>query len=663
MAGVLMRLLRPAPERRSASVMSAWWGGGGAGTASGVTVTPEGSLAVTAVFACVRVLAETVGKLPLRVYEVLEGGLREAPEHPLSWLLGLAPNPEMTSQNLREALMVHLALWGNGYSQIEWDRAGRPAALWPLRPDRIEMKREGGRLLYVCEQGEGGRVVLPAEDVLHVRGMGMTGLAGYSPIRLGRESVGLAKASQEYAARFFSNDATPGGLLMHPGVLGDDAHRNLQNSWDARHQGVGNSHRLTILEEGMSYQQVGATPESAQLLETQKAMRLEIASMFRVPPHMIGELDRATFSNIEHQAIQFVEDTISPWLVRWEQALKRSLLMPAEYGRYEIRFDESQLLRGDMLSRNQAHAIAVQNGWMSRNEVRLRENLNAFEGGDEFLLPLNMAPAGAGDAGEPEEEDPLPNPLPEGEGTREARGRRSAGGRQKLAGKYRKLYRSALARVLRREAADVGAAAKRLLGKRGRGEFEQWLEEFYREHQGFVVEQVQPAAEAFAGDVAREAGREAGEEIDEGEPEPDAMGRWLRAYLVAFAARLAAQQQDRVHQALEQEDSAAALEEELSRWRETRPDDVAGEEVVRLGNAVAVFVYGLFGVGYLRWVASGGDTCPYCRALDGRVVGIREAFLSPGSFLPEGALEALTVTRRVGHPPAHKGCDCLVVAA
>jgi HK97 family phage portal protein len=626
-----------------------------------VAVTEENSLASAAVYACVRVLAETLASLPLMVYERLpDGGRRRAPEHPLYELLHMAPNPEMTTFELRETLMGHLSLWGNGYAQVQWNNGGRVMALWPLRPDQVTVTRRGGRLVYLVKAPGQAAVELAAEEVLHVRGMGGNGLTGYSPIRMAREAIGLGLAAQEYGARFFANDATPGGLLMHPGVLGEDGTRNVQESWEERHQGLGNSHRVTVLEEGMTYQMIGIPPEDAQFLETRKYQRSEIASIFRVPPHLIQDLERATFSNIEHQSIAFSIHTIRPWVVRWEQALMRVLLSPAERRRYFVAFVIDGLLRGDLTSRSAAYAVAIGNGWMSRNEVRSLENLNPFEGGDEFLLPLNMAvqgempPQEGGAGGAPAG---LPEPR---SAVAETRGRRSAGERRRLADRHRPLYRETVARVLRREANDVGAAARRLLEKRGRGEFEQWLEEFYREHQAFVLEQVRPVAETYAGGVAREAG----DEIEEGEPAEDVLSRWVEAYVAAFAARLAAQQQDRVRQALAAEDPAAALEDELSTWRETRADDVAAEEVVRLGNAVAVFVYGFFGVAYLRWVSSGKETCPYCRALNGKVVGIRESFLGAGDeFQPEGAARPLLVSRRVGHPPAHKGCDCLIVAA
>lgn len=656
LTGLLVRVLGSGVERRAegAGVLAGARAVQLGGTSSGVRVTEESSLSSMAVYACVRVLAETVASLPLIVYERLgNGGRRRAQEHPLYELLHTTPNEEMTSFEFRETAMGHVTLWGNSYSQIQWSNGGRPMALWPLRPDQVTLSRTNKRLTYVVKEEGKEAKTLRREEVLHIRGLGGNGLTGYSPIRLARESIGLGLAAQEYGARFFGNDATPAGVLMHPGVLEEDGQRNLQESWEERHQGPGNSHRLAILEEGLRYERIGIPPEDAQFLETRKFQRTEIASIFRVPPHLIMDLERSTNNNIEHQGIEFSTHTIRPWVVRFEQAIMRALFSPAERRKFFVEFLLDGLLRGDMQSRSAAYANAITNGYMSRNEVRERENLNPFDGGDQFLIPLNMTTQESMDA---LVEQPVRSQSPQ----REARSHRSAGERRRLAERHRPLYRDALGRVLRREANDVGAAARRLLERRGRGDFEQWLEEFYQEHQGFVIEQMRPAAEAYSGGIAQEAG----EEIDEAEPDNEVMSRWVEAYVASFAARLAAQQMDRVRTALEQEEPAAALDVELGRWRDTRPDDVAGEEIVRLGNAVAVFVYSYFGVAYLRWVNSGRDTCPYCRALNGKVVGIREGFLGAGtSFQPDGATSPLVVTRRVGHPPAHKGCDCLIVAA
>lgn len=615
-------------------------------TASGVTVTEESALRLAAVYACVRVLAETVATLPLFVYERLPGGgRRRAPDHPLYDLLHSNPNPEMTRVDFMETVMGHVALWGNSVSQIEWLRSGRPAALWPVQPNRVVVKRDrAGRIVYEVDS----KATLQTGEVVHARGLSGNGLVGYSPIRLMRESIGLGLAAQEYGAAFFSNDATPSGILMHPGELGKEGTDNILESWDAQHRGAGNSHRIQVLEEGMKYEAIGIPPEDAQFIETRKFQRTEIASIFRVPPHLIMDLERSTNNNIEHQSIEFTVHTIRPWVVRWEQAMMRALLTPAERKRFFIEFQLDGLLRGDMRSRYEAYSVAINVGFMSRNEVRALENLNPFDGGDEFLVPLNM---GTQDG----EANPQPRAM-----RAEARGRRSVDQRRRLGDQHRALYTETLGRILRREANDVGAAARRLLDRRGRAEFEQWLTEFYREHQGYVIDQMLPVAEAYGGGIARAAA----EELDEPEPDADVLRRWIAAYVRGFAARLSARQMDRVLELLAAEDPLPALEEEFTAWRETRPEQVARTEIVRLGGAAAVMVFGYYGVTHLRWVTAGAETCPYCRALDGTVVGIRDAFLSAGdAFQPEGADSPLTVSRNVGHPPAHSGCDCSVAAA
>ena len=320
-------------------------------------VSPSTALQVTAVFACVRILAETVAGLPLHVYRRLEnGGKARAPDHYLYSLLHYLPNPEMTSFEFREVMMGHVCTWGNAYAEIEFDRAGRVRALWPLRPDRMTVKRVNGRLQYIYKLSKPdsqGRteITLRDEQVFHVHGLGSDGIVGYSPIHLARQAVGLALAAEEFGARFFGNDARPGVVLEHPGQLGDEAHKRLRESWESRHGGLDKSHRVAILEEGLKVHEIGLPPEDAQFLQTRKFQVSEIARMFRIPPHMIADLERATFSNIEHQSLEFVIHTIRPWLVRWEQEIYRSLLTPQERKTYFAEFLVDGLLRGDIKSR------------------------------------------------------------------------------------------------------------------------------------------------------------------------------------------------------------------------------------------------------------------------------------------------------------------------
>ncbi|MDB8662088.1 phage portal protein [Streptococcus anginosus] len=369
-------------------------------TTSGKTVNERTALQTTAVYACVRILSETIASLPLHVYRYTEGGKTKDTEHALYTLLHDEPNPDMTSFVFRETLMSHLLIWGNAYSQILRDRSGQVIGLYPLLPDQMSVHRsEKGKLFYVYNRfeednpnfQEKGSIVLSQEEVLHIPGLGFDGLIGYSPIALAKNAVGMTLACEEYGASFFGNGANPGGVLEHPGILKDPA--KVRDSWNAVYQGTRNAHKVAVLEERMSYKQIGIPPEEAQFLETRKFQINEIARLFRIPPHMVGDLEKSSFSNIEQQSLEFVKYTLDPWVVRFEQALKKSLLLPEEKKTHFIKFNVDGLLRGDYQSRMNGYAIGRQNGWLSTNDIRKLEELNPIppeEGGDLYLINGNM---------------------------------------------------------------------------------------------------------------------------------------------------------------------------------------------------------------------------------------------------------------------------------
>ena len=351
----------------------------------------------TAVYACVRILAEAVASLPLHVYEYQDdGGKKLVHDHPLYYLLHDEPNPEMTSFVFRETLMSHLLIWGNAYAQIIRDGAGRVLGLYPLLPDKMDVQRDDrGNIYYVYSRNsdenpmfkEYGDIRLKAEDVLHIPGLGFDGLIGYSPIAMAKNAVGMTLACEEYGASFFANGANPGGVLEHPGVLKDPS--KVRESWNSVYRGVNNAHKIAVLEEGMKYQQIGIPPEEAQFLETRKFQINEIARLYRIPPHMVGDLDKSSFSNIEQQSLEFVKYTLDPWVIRWEQSLQRSLLLPGEKGKYFIKLNVDGLLRGDYQSRMNGYAVGRQNGWFSANDIREMENMNPIpdeQGGNLYLI-------------------------------------------------------------------------------------------------------------------------------------------------------------------------------------------------------------------------------------------------------------------------------------
>ncbi len=372
------------------------------GSSSGKSVTERSAMQMTAVYACVRILSEAIAGLPLHLYHYKDdGGKEKALKHPLYLLLHDEPNPEMSSFVFRETLMTHLLLWGNAFAQIIRNGKGEVVALYPLMPNKMTVSRdESGQLYYKYQKSQeelpkdnAYTVVLHPSDVLHIPGLGFDGLVGYSPIAMAKNAIGLAIATEEYGAKFFANGATPGGLLEYPGTVKDPD--RVRESWNKGFSGSQNAGKVAILEEGMKYTPISIAPEQAQFLETRKFQINEIARIFRVPPHMVGDLEKSSFSNIEQQSLEFVKYTLDPWVVRWEQSIQRALLKPEEKEQYFVKFNLEGLLRGDYQSRMNGYAIGRQNGWMSANDIRELENLDripAEEGGDLYLINGNMLP-------------------------------------------------------------------------------------------------------------------------------------------------------------------------------------------------------------------------------------------------------------------------------
>ena len=359
---------------------------------SGKSVNARTAIQVSAVYACVRVIAETVASLPFSVFEQDKEGSQKALDHPLYRLLHDEPNPEMTSFVWREAMLTHLLLWGNSYSQILRAGRGSIVGLYPLLPDRMEVDRDDkGNLTYTYSTTNGQTVKLRPEDVLHIPGLGFDGIMGYSPIAVERNAVGLSIASEEYGSKFFSNGARPSGILTHPNTVKNP--KALRESWDAAYGGSGNANRVAVIEEGMTFTPISIPNNEAQFLETRKFQVEEICRIYRVPPHMIGDLEHATFSNIEHQSIDFAVHCIRPWLVRIEQSINKTLFSEKEKGRFYCQFNLDGLMRGSYKERMEGYAIGRQNGFLSANDIRRLENQNpipASEGGDAYLVNGNM---------------------------------------------------------------------------------------------------------------------------------------------------------------------------------------------------------------------------------------------------------------------------------
>lgn len=631
----------------------------GAPNSTGISLTPEGSLRVTAVFACVRVLSQTIGTLPLILYSRSASGNKDrATGHPLYRLLRNQANPEMTSAAFRKTLQAYAALWGNGYARIERNPAnGRPVALYPMRPDQVRIDRTAsGSLVYDYRPPSGERRVLFADEVFHVRGMTLDGINGLSPIGYARETAPLAAVAEEYAARFFSNNGRPGGVLTHPHHLPPEAAARLKADWEAMHSGTSNAHRIAVLEDGLKFEPIGIPNTDLQFIEMRKFQVVEIARLFGIPPHMIADLERSTYSNIEHQGLEFVTHAIQPWAVEWEQEIAAKLLPESERDSYFAEFLMAALTRGDLGSRYQAYSVGRTWGWLSANDVRDLENMNRIEDGDIYLSPLYTGPSEV--VGDPDAQRALAFTRPRMLAPAETRAAGSAESRAAIAKRARRVFADAAARVLRREVDAVRAAADRMLGVREAGDFSNWLDTYYGQDWIETLERAYtPAVFELAENVTADAAVEAGAAAEWGNEDE----KFARAYVRQLAESQAGRSRDQLKQLLTLvavDMLADAINKRLNEWGETRAERIASRETTKLSNAATLDRWERAGVRSLRWVTR-GENCNYCAGLAGKVIDIRGSFLSADEdFKPDGADTPLRPRTRVRHAPAHAGCNC-----
>lgn len=445
---------------------------GGEASYSGESVTVTGSLKVTAVLAGFTILCEDTSSLPLVVFERLQRGKDRAYNHPNYGLMHDEPNPEMTSMVFRELMMGHLLGWGNFFAQKIWDRRGIVRELWALNPSRMSVFRDTNgekRYLYTLENGS--RRAFTAEEILHIPAFGFDGLVGYSRIALARNAIGLSMSAEKYGSKIFANDARPSMALKVKKKLTDEGKKNLRESWNALHGGDNRS-GVAVLEEDMDVQTIGFPPEDAQFLQTRQFQVSEIARIFRIPPHMIGDVEKSTSwgTGIEQQELGYYRHTLRPWLVRIEQQFNKDLFLDSERSKYFFEHIADANLRADTQARFAAYASAITNGWMTRNEVREIENKNPIDGLDEILVPLNMG--GNDGNADDKQTDPAPRNISP-------------------------LLVDAFKRIARRDEKELEDARKRWLEKDKQERFDAWLEQFYkRDLPVFAVSVLQPMVDA-----------------------------------------------------------------------------------------------------------------------------------------------------------------------
>lgn len=657
----------------------------GNATYAGPSVTEDNAMRSSAVYACIRIISESAASLPLVLYKQNGRNKTKATNHPLYPLLHNLANPLMTSFEWAELMFSHALLTGNGFSEKEMNSAGTVTALWPLNPRKMEHyeKRADG-LWWFYRTPDNQLRAIPGYRIHHLKGLG-DGIMGQSPItQAAKQAVGLSLAAEEYGARYYGNGARPGLILRHPGKLSEAAAKRLKESFVNEHQGLSNAHRTKVLEEGMDVTTIGIPNNEAQFLETRKFQVTEIARIFRVPPHMLADLDRATFSNIEQQSLNFVIYTLMPWLVRHEQAIYRDLLNETERKTLFAKYIVEGMLRGDALSRYQSYQLAINNTILTPNEIRELEDRNPVEGGDVLFTPLNMIELG--------KEPPAPAPAQGSQAKRgwgaykfwdnplddeydadarnwsdqvayETRAEKVSNDRRALMNRNVRLFEEAAKRAVARETNDIRKAAKSKLGNRAaEGHFEIWLEGFYKQLRKWFPDYFRNIMLTYAESIMASVANEL-----DGEPVPldDKLKEWVEGYLANYTEVYAVGGEKQLRTLLAEsegdEDALAKIEDRMAGWESTKAGKEGFEQAFEAGNALAIFGYAAAGVTILQWRAR-GESCPLCRKMNGKRIKIGGAFFEPGDKHEAEGVDPLPIVRKIKHGPLHGGCDCTVVA-
>jgi len=669
-----MGILTSAFERRALQTSSvnnpmAWLSGmfGGSQTASGIAVDENVAMTLSAVWACVRLIAGTVASQPWQVFERLGNGDRRiAYNHYLYPILHSKSNDRQAAFNYRETAIAHLLLWGNSYSYKATTNGGHLTQLIPLHPASVEVEQEAidAPMTFIYSSG-GKRRRFTSEEIFFIPGLAYDGIKGKSPIRAQHESIGTALAMQEFTAKFFANGAQESGVFKHPGELSPEAYARLRTSIENRYSGSDNAWKPMLLEEGLDWTKTLIPPEDAQLLESRRFQGVEeIARIYGVPLHLINETTKATSwgSGIEQLNIGFATHTIRHWNIRIEQAAQIQLFVGNDQKKYFSELQIDSLLQGDIKTQSDYFSTAITKGWMTRNEVRRLKNLDALPELDAPLQELNLGEAGA---------EPVPQMMRHDHVDHEVRAKietRISGGktRQNIQKEHRPSIASVMDRVIKRERADIMREAKKQLTARSISNLEKFIDQFYTDHEEYTRSQIEAVFRALAGAIGAVAAPEGGGEWQW----TDELEEWLAGYVERFAFQHSNYGRAQLLQLLDdvepEDDPLEILQTRLDEWVDgrddaiPRADKIAGAESTTLGQKFSRTVFATVGVTMLVWRAI-GDACPYCLGLDGTVVGIEQNFVEANSnFQPSGADSPMSPSSNVFEPPLHAGCECVV---
>lgn len=643
--------------------------GGGQDSKAGARVNEVAAVQVTAVFACVRLLGQVLASLPLHTYRRTVTGKEKAREHPLYFVLHTLWNKECTSYTGRLIMMVNLLLTGNAYAEIVRNRAGNVVGLWPIPSNRVMPRRnpKTQEIFYEIYTMDGKTRFLYQEQVLHIQWVGAGNFDSFKPIVLAREAIGLSLAAEEFGSRFFSAGANASGIAEYPGKLSDEAYERFKKTFTEKYTGLSKGQRVMFLEQGLKFTKLTINPNEAQALETRRYQTEEIARFYGVPLHLLQEHTKSTSwgTGLEEMNIGFVIFSLRPYLVCWEQEFTRSIFIGSERQVYYSEFSVEGLLRGDTKARAEFYTAMFNIGVYSQNDIRAKENDNPFEGGDKHWVPLNMvsiedgAPSAAGGDNSNGDGDGRSRP-PDQQRTKKQVGYAKA--KLKAAESYRRLFKDAAGRVVKREKSQVLDKARKTLTERSQSEFITWLEEYYRNAPEWMKKMLMPALMTYTETIQALAA----EEVNLKAGMTPELEKWMDGYLDIWARDYTRSSLNQILDVIrganeEGLETLVEIETRLDEWEEKRPGKVAGKEIIAAAGVISKFVYAEAGIRYLRWINAGASPCPFCRELDGKVVGIDQSFLGKNDVL-DSEDGIMSINKPAFHPPLHDGCKCVIIA-
>lgn len=623
----------------------------GGKSASGKRINQRTALTFTAVYAAIKVISDAIAQLPLRVLSVdSEGNSSPATEHPLYNILRKRPNPECTPYEFYFSIAQDLLVNGNFFAFVERNAGARIINLWRLRPEFLSIERQGRKLIYRYTESVGPSLPFDRDEIIHLRnGVSWDGIVGLSPIDLHRNTIGLGLSAEEYAAKLYNSGAQPSGVLQTEGKLKPEEAKALLVKWNQQHGGSGNAHKVALLQNGLKFTPTSFSPHDSDFIAQRQFQIIEVARIFKVPPHMLMDLERATFSNIEEQALSFVSNTIQPWVTLIEQGLERDLLKDSEKPVMDFSFNMDALLRADSQTRFASYKTGQDIGLYSLNEIRALEGRNSLgPEGDVRYRTVQLVPL-AGDSGASPQDDP--EEPEDATQTTEERAVLPAPKvtmfRHELSKAQRPVFESVAKSVLDVElsavrsilsqASDVGAVLTKLQGMY-EGNHRTFVKDTIR---GAVQEYAKEVAQAALSEIDSEAESEFNFEVFANEYSEKAAIRWCQASL----------RQLRNLAKDNPEDPRAGIFARLENWEEQRPERFALRESVQANAAVSREVYKSLGVAAIRWHNIG----EVAQSLDQKVSSIGGMFANKGD-----QFGSITVNTKIHHPPLAEGDESII---